>query len=318
MAATDIGFGDEIVADSTTTLALMGLGPLDPSRNAAICILSRDGSRRIVRVIETIIVNTARYPVYLTFPLHTAGGPQRWEGVRYHAMQTPIVEGQKRVLWNYHERRLHEGRKMVGLYCPYTGTATSELSADPINGHGHATRIRSELAEVANGWDRIWHSRYIFSDHVRQQVTSRLIDGMLSLVDAAALKMAPSSNWRALLPAVEALHAKVRAICIGDPEIWSRELARKIDGPAFMTRLQAGELPDVNMATTPWSPGLKIAEASIPKGSTVNATREIAARWHDAQREVVESSLLPYYDTFVSRPEEQIWGYAADTHEHEL
>ena len=117
---------------------------------------------------------------------------------------------------------------------------------DPVNPIPATSKIRDALSGIAAGWDVVWHSRYIFSDHLRQQVTGRLVDGLLAnierniqtlLTDARPVE---NTYWKAKLPPLEAAAATICGLCTGDPYVWGRALARNIDLHAFRVRLDQG------------------------------------------------------------------------------
>ena len=320
-----ITFGDEIVATSEITWA--GLHKVEARGQvpATLVHVSRDGSRRIVRTLVIHIVDPINYPDYATNPFSSHYPNQRWEGIRYLAANLPRQPGQKVLLWNQPARlsKLPKDRDMVGMYVPYgTANQTTRLSDYPVNPYQRCRELRDEIAAIAHGWDWTWHGRYVFSDHLRQQVTGRLVDGLLAESEskiAAYLAATPDpendTTWETRLATLEAEVKIVCDICTGDPAIWARRIARNVDLHAFRARLDAGEVPKPDTTTTPWTPGTAVRKLIIPSTVKITSERiELAARWHDANRAIVESTILGYYD--LTLPVELEYGYEIG-HEHD-
>ena len=320
-----ITFGDEIVATSEITWA----GLYRPERGyqvpATLVHVSRDGSRRVVRTTEIHIVDPLKLPDYATNPFSTHYPNQRWEGIRYLASNLPRQPGQKLLLWNqpFPPSRLPKDRDMVGMYVPYgIANQTTRLSDYPVNPYQRCRELREEIAAIAHGWDWTWHGRYVFSDHLRQQVTGRLVDGLLAESEtkiaaylAATTDPENDTTWETRLATLEAEVKIVCDICTGDPAIWARRIARNVDLHAFRARLDAGEVPKPDTTTTPWTPGVAVRKLIIPSTVKITSERiELAARWHDANRAIVESTVLGYYDRGL--PVELEYGYEIG-HEHD-
>ena len=320
-----ITFGDEIVATSEITWA--GLHKVETAGGvpATLVHVSRDGSRRVVRTTEVHIVDTIKHPDYATNPFSTHFPYQRWEGIRYLAANLSRQAGQKVLLWNLPGRliKLSKDRDMVGMYVPY-GAAhqTTPLSYYPVNPYERCQELRDEIAVIAHGWDWTWHGRYVFSNHLRQQVTGRLVDGLLAESEskiaaylAATTDPENDTTWETRLATLEAEVKVVCDICTGDPAIWARRIARNVDLHAFRARLDAGEIPKPDTTTTPWTPGAAVRKLAIPSTVKITSERiELAARWHDANRAIVESTILAYYD--LTLPVELEYGYEIG-HEHD-
>ena len=181
---TPISYGSAITTDSVATLESLGGLPTSRWQRLAFLIVSRDGSRRVLNVGQATLINLVLYPAYATKPLHSnpAAEIQRWDGCRLVALSMPRETGQQVLLWNQglQTKGFPDGKLMVGFYVPYTGTPTAGLSAEPVNHIPLMHTLRSELSSIAAGWDIFWHSRYVFANHVRQQVVSRLVDGLLA------------------------------------------------------------------------------------------------------------------------------------------
>ena len=320
-----ITFGDEIVATSEITWA----GLYRPERwhqvPATLVHVSRNGSRRVVRATEIHIVDPLKLPDYATNPFSTHYPNQRWEGIRYLAANLPRQPGQKLLLWNqpFPPSRLPKDRDMVGMYVPYgVANQTTRLSDYPVNPYERCQELRDEIAAIAHGWDWTWHGRYVFSDHLRQQVTGRLVDGLLAESEtkiaaylAATTDPENDTTWETRLATLEAEVKVVCDICTGDPAIWARRIARNVDLHAFRARLDAGEVPKPDTTTTPWTPGTAVRKLIIPSTVKITSERiELAARWHDANRAIVESTILGYYD--LTLPVELEYGYEIG-HEHD-
>ena len=323
---TPVSYGDAITTDSVATLESLGGLPVTQYQALAFLIVSRDGSRRILNVGKATLANTTLLPVYATKPLHSGalGGLQRWEGCRLVALSMPRETGQQVLLWNQglHSRAAPEGKRMVGLYVPYTGTPTALLSAEPVNHVPLIDTLRSELSSIAAGWDIFWHSRFVFANHVRQQVVSRLVDGILAYgwaeiakVEAAA-RPGVSPAWKM----ETALTADIVRMAVGpitgDPGLWARRMARNIDVEAFRLRLAKGEIPGVDTRAMPWGPTAETLIRTTPTGD-VNEKNVAIVEWHEAHQVNTESEILPYHDDELQRPVEQSFGYE-DSHEHDL
>ena len=132
---------------------------------------------------------------------------------------------------------------------PYAVGGQTRPVPDPVNPIFVTSKVRDAVSAIAAGWDVVWHSRYVFSDHLRQQVTGRLVDGLLADVEreiqAVLTNSRPIENtdWKAKLPPIEAAAKAVCGVCVGDPYVWARSLARDIDLDAFRLRLDAGRDP---------------------------------------------------------------------------
>ena len=320
-----ITFGDEIVATSEITWA--GLHKVEARGQvpATLVHVSRDGSRRVVRTTEVHIVDPLNFPDYATNPFSTHYPNQRWEGIRYLAANLPRQSGQKLLLWNQQTSgsRLPKDRDLVGMYVPYgAANQATPLSDYPVNPYERCQELREEIAVIAHGWDWTWHGRYVFSDHLRQQVTGRLVDGLLAESEtkiaaylAATTDPENDTTWETRLATLEAEVKVVCDICTGDPAIWARRIARNVDLHAFRARLDAGEVPKPDTTTTPWTPGAAVRKLIIPSTVKITSERiELAARWHDANRAIVESTILGYYD--LTLPVELEYGYEIG-HEHD-
>ena len=96
--------------------------------------------------------------------------------------------------------------------------------------------------------------------------------------------------------------------------MWARALARNIDLDAFRLRLDAGEIPAVNMSTKPWQPGATVSALTVPPNTDVNAKKELVARWHDSNKATVENDLLRWHDEVLLDPEPTY--LATDDHFH--
>ena len=326
MPQTTISYGSTITTDSVATLESLGGLPTLKWQPLAFLIVSRDGSRRILNVGKAVLANLILYPVYVTKPLHSSplNDFQRWEGCLLVALAMPRETGQQVLLWNQgtYSKVAPEGKRMVGLYVPYTGAPTAGLSAKPVNHIPLMHTLRSELASIAAGWDIFWHSRFVFANHVRQQVVSRLVDGLLTYgwaeiakVEAAARPgVNPAWKMETILTA-DLVRMAVGPIT-GDPALWARRMARNIDVEAFRLRLDKGEIPGVDTRANPWGPTAETLIRTTPTGD-VNEKKVAIAEWHEAHQVNTESLILPYHDDELQRPGEQSFGYEYE-HEHEL
>ena len=100
-----ISWGDEIKPDSVFSWSHLGYDPGEGSANTTIVVLSRDGSRRIVRARHAGVARLPHLPQYaVVFTPDRAF--QSWEGIKIHIewvkddpaqtvllMQTPRGEG---------------------------------------------------------------------------------------------------------------------------------------------------------------------------------------------------------------------------------
>ena len=318
---TPISWGDEIKPDSVWSWSHLGYDPSNPFATLTLVILSRDGSRRIVRATSASVARASHHPTYaiVSTPDDTF---QNWEGIKLHAewikdypgqtvlmLQTPIGKGSI------------SRHKMPGLFMPngVIGAQTRPVP-DPVNPIPGTSKIRDAVSGIAAGWDVVWHSRYIFSNHLRQQVTGRLVDGLLADIerDTQALltnaRPLENTDWKAKLTVVETAAKAVCGMCTGDPFLWARTLARNIDIDAFRLRLDQGEIPAVNLTTKPWQPGATVSAITFPPNTDVNAKKELVARWHDTNQAAVENDLLRWHDEVFLDPETTY--EATDDHFH--
>ena len=325
---TPISYGSAITTDSVATLESLGGHPTTRFQSLALLVTSRDGSRRILNVGKTTLANTTLFPVYATKPLRSnpIGGLQRWEGCRLVALAMPRETGQQLLLWNQgdHSRAVPAGKQMVGLYVPYTGTPTALLSKKPVNHIPLIHTLRSELSSIAAGWDIFWHSRFVFANHVRQQVVSRLVDGLLTYGWAEIAKVESASRpgvspaWKMETALTADLVRMAVGPITGDPGLWARRMARNIDVEAFRLRLAKGEIPGVDTRAMPWGPTAETLIRTTPTGD-VNEKNVAIVEWHEAHQVNTESEILPYHDDELQRPVEKSFGYDYEhEHEHEL
>ena len=323
-----ISYGSTIKTDSVATLVSLGGNPSTRYQSLGLLVVSRDGSRRILNVGKTTLVNTVLLLPFATKPLHSSpvGGFQRWEGCRLVALSMPRETGQQLLLWNQgdHSRAVPAGKQMVGLYVPYTGSPTALLSKNPVNHIPLIHTLRSELSSIAAGWDIFWHSRFVFANHVRQQVVSRLVDGMLAYgwAEIAKVEAAASPGVNPAWQMETALTADIVRMAVGpitgDPALWARRMARNIDVEAFRLRLAKGEIPGVDTLATPWGPTAQTLISTTPTGD-VNEKNVAIVEWHEANQVNTESEILPYHDDELQRPVEQSFGFEYEhEHEHEL
>ena len=322
--APPITYGDSITESSIATLASLGGFPSTPWLDLSPLILSRDGSRRIIRVGPKItLINLVLYPALAISPVTSLGGVQRWEGCRLAALAVPREPGQDVVLWNRGNHRMAapKGRYMVGLYAPYRGLQNTELSKTPVNHIPAVRTVRADLARISAGWDVFWHSRFVFQNHLRQQVVSRLVDGILSYGWAemarvsAAARPVQSLTWETAVALSADLVRMAVGPITGDPALWARRLARNIDVDAFRIRLDKGEVPGVDTMATPWGPTAATLISTTPAGD-VNEKKVAVAEWHEAHQRNTEDVILKYHDSEMQRPFEEHDGYS-DEHDHD-
>ena len=307
---TLINWGDEIKPDLAWDWTHLGFSPGDGYGTLVLIVLSRSGSRRIMRALHAVVPKASTFPLEAVLS-DPSDNFQNWEGIKRHAEWVKDFPTQTVLML---EPPVGKGAvgfyQMSGKYMPngVIGAQTRPV-VEPVNPIPATSKIRDALSGIAAGWDVVWHSRYIFSDHLRQQVTGRLVDGLLANterdIQALLTDARPAENtyWKAKLPPLEAAAETICGLCTGDPYVWGRALARNIDLDAFRLRLDQGEIPAVDMTTKPWQPGTTVASITFPPGTDVNAKKELVARWHDTHKAIVENDLLRWYDEVVRDPE---------------
>ena len=157
--------------------------------------------------------------------------------------------------------------------------------------------------------------RYMFSDHLRQQVTGRIVDGLLAFAWARINYFTNGYNpasWEADILPIEQDVKLVCDICEGDASLRSRQVARNLDLLAFQLRLNAGEVPKLVTTSIPWQPGIAVAKANLAGITNINERNEVSARWHDRNRQIVEDNILRYYDVNMQLAPEVTYGYTTD------
>ena len=309
-AQAPISWGEEVKPDSVWSWSHLGYSPVVSHAEFRFMIMSRDGSRRIIRAP---VAGIPRGGNFLDRAVISTPDDyfQLWEGLKLHAEWLKDRSDQTVLLIASLAPGATVGfHNMPGTYLPYnTLNGQVLISPDPVNPIPGANKIRDAISSIAAGWDVVWHSRYIFSDHLRQQVTGRLIDGFLANIEreikTLLINARPAENtyWKAKLAVVETVAETMCGMCTGDPYVWARALARNIDLHAFRLRLDQGEVPAVNMATKPWQPGTTITSATFPPNTDVNAKKELVARWHDSNQAIVENELLRWHDEVFLDPE---------------
>ena len=312
-----IHYGDTITATSEVTITSLGRDiTKDYEAYITVVFMSRDGSRRIVRAEAMEVVNANLATSFATRPL-TFDYVQRWEGVRNTALHL-AQPGQTPILWNgaRHRRTAPKMREMVGLYVPYgAATKTSELSTTPVNPLLRCGELKETLAITAHGWDQGWMGRYMFSNHLRQQVTGRVVDGLLAYAWARINYFINGYNRLTFATDILLIERDVKLvcdICEGDTSLRSRQVARNLDLLAFQLRLNLGEVPKPITTSIPWQPGAPVAKANLDGITNVNERNEVSARWHDRNRQLVEDNILRYYDVDMQVAPEETYGYTTD------
>ena len=309
---TLINWGDEIKLNSDLAWdwAHLGFVPSNGTGTMALIVLSRDGSRRIVRGTWASIPRETHYPDHAVLK-EPSSGYQNWEGIIRHVQWVKDDPAQTVFMLQPPEGEGRVGvQQMPGRYMPHgvIGGQTRPV-LDPVSPITAMSKVRDDISGIAAGWDTVWHSRYVFSDHLRQQVTGRLVDGLLANIERdiqtllTDARPAENTYWKAKLPPLQVAAKTICGVCAGDPYVWARVLARNIDLNAFRVRLDQGQIPAVDMTTKPWQPGTTIASLTFPPNTDVNAKKELVARWHDTNKAVVENDLLRWYDEVVRDPE---------------
>ena len=304
MVLAPISWGDEVRPDSVWSFEHLGYSPIVGYASIMLVVLSRDGSRRIMTAPQAGVSNPDIRPT----DVHDLSRPdksfQGWAGMKLYAELQRADPGQKIILLQFPVGEDHiPHHKLPGMYLPYgvIGPQTRMVS-EPVNPIGGARRVRDAISPIAAGWDVVWHSRYVFQDHLRQQVTGRLVDGLLANIERGLQALltnsrpAENSYWKAKLAAIEVEAKAVCGVCTGDPYVWARTLARNIDLDEFRLRFDQGQVPAMNLTTKPWQPGATVAAATYPPNTDVNAKKELTARWHDSNQKVVEDALLKWHD----------------------
>ena len=318
-----ISWGDEIKPDSVWSFEHLGFAPNVRWADITLVTISRDGSRRIVHANTVGVSN----PLIRPNDVHDGSSLQLqlqgWTGIKLQTEWTKTDPGQTVFLLGLPRGagRLPPTR-MAGRYLPYSpiGEQTRSMYT-PVNPIPVTSKVRDDISTIAAGWDVVWHSRYVFSDHLRQQVSSRVVDGLLADIErdiqAILTNSRPAENdyWKAKLPPIEVAAKAVCGICTGDPFLWARTLARNIDLHAFRLRLDQGEVPALDLTAKPWKPGANVASVTFPPNTDVNAKKELAARWHDTNRATVENDLLRWYDEVLHDDPEPMQE-PADDHYH--
>ena len=309
-AQAPISWGDEIRPDSVWSWSHLGYTEFDRTANIVPIVLSRSGSRYIMRAQIAHIPRASFYPEQAV--VSTPNNPiQSWEGIKIHVewLKDDPAQTVLMVQWPKGEGHVRP-EKMPGMFMPHgTIGAQTRPVTDPVNPIHGTDKIRDAVSAIAAGWDVVWHSRYVFSDHLRQQVTGRMVDGLLADIErdiqTLLTNASPAANtyWKAKLTPIEVAAKALCALCTGDPYVWARILARNVDLDAFRLRLDQGQVPALDMATKPWQPGTTVAALTFPPNTDVNAKKELVARWHDANKAIVENDLLRWYDEIVSDPE---------------
>ena len=305
-----ISWGDEIRPDSVWSWSHLGYTEFDKSAHILLIILSRSGSRYIMRATSAYIPRASFYPdqaIVSTPDLHI----QTWEGIKNHVEWLKDDPAQTILMlrWPVGEGNVRPD-KMRGMFMP-EGTigAQTRPVPDPVNPIHGTVKIRDAVSAIAAGWDGVWHSRYVFSNHLRQQVTGRVVDGLLANIERdcqallATARPTENTNWKAKLTPIEVAAKALCGVCTGDPYVWARNLARNIDLDAFRLRLDQGQIPALNMAAKPWQPGATVAVMRVPPNTDVNAKKELVARWHDTNKATVEEHLLRWHDEVFLDPE---------------
>ena len=319
-----INWGDEIKPDSVWSYENLGYAPTHPYATVVLVVLSRDGSRRIVYSPTAGVSN----PLIRPNDVHDGSRPdktfQGWKGIKLHAEWIKTDPGQTVFLLQHPKGEGHYGaHRFPGNYLPHGVIgAQTRVSLVPVNPIPAMSKVRDAISTIAAGWDTVWHSRYVFSDHLRQQVTSRVVDGLLADIERNIQTLLtdarPSDNdyWKAKIPPIEAAAKALCGICTGDPYLWARTIARNIDLDAFRLRLDQGEVPAMNLTTKPWQPGATVASVTYPPATDVNEKKELAARWHDTNRAIVEDDILRWYDEDLHDDPEPIFE-PTDDHFHQ-
>ena len=304
-----ITWGDEILPTSMVTHESLGGDVGTHAYSGFLLVISADGTRRVVAEKVHGIFNILLYPYFLTEPADRGGQAHRWEIIRGRAISLLEHPDEKVILWHFTQHSPSEpGTPHIGKYLPYTVSVNkTHLSATPTNHITSCNNLKEILTTIAHGWDRDWRSRFVWHDHLRQQVTGKMVDGMLahaykSVLDYEAATVPGATGWEVSIKPIEKIVKNVCDVCYGDSQVWGRRFARNMDLAAFNVKLLKGEIPKINTETTPWSPGDTITKIVLPDTLDENQKRTKAAEWHGQNWLYVEDNLLPYYDTVVANP----------------
>lgn len=201
-------------------------------------------------------------------------------------------------------------RAIEGIYSPpvsYLGYDYRQ-SATPVNQVVKLREWRPIVARAMHGYE-ILRLSGTFADATSEQrrVIGLLVHGLLGhawwaltfwagLVDRAGT---PLPIWEAGQNVPQAV---ITAICSApcNTETWARRALRRIDVAAFAADLDAGRIPTINTATTPWSPGSRITSQSAPQGEVLTATS--IADFHASLKGQAEKA-LDHYDDHVAHIE---------------
>ena len=308
-ASDVITWGDEILPLSVVTHKSLGGDVGTGAYSGAVFIISADGTRRIVDEHHYAIMNILLYPTFLTEDITRPGDAHRWEVIRERALKLLKNPGEKAILWPRAAYYSGEPENQhTGQYLPYAVSAShTPVSATPTNYITSYRNLKEVLVTIAHGWDRDWRSRFVWHDHLRQQVTGKMVDGMLAhayknVLAYGAATVPGAVGWEASIAPSEKIVKNVCDVCYGDSQVWGRRFARNMDLTAFNVRLLKGEIPKINTSTTPWSPGTTITKVVLLDTLDINQKRIKAAEWHGQNWQYVENNLLPYYDTVVVNP----------------
>ena len=323
--APPITYGDPITESSIATYPSLGGFPSTRWIDMSPLILSRDGSRRIVKVGPNADVYQhhpvpgirdqaadlwGRYPAVGGVP---PGGADDSQGAGAGVGALESRESQN----GRPEGSVH-GRTLCALPRQYPDYRAIQDAGQPHPSRpGGSCRACEDLRWVG----RVLAQPLRVPNHLRQQVVSRLVDGILlygwaemSRV-ALAARPAQSDAWKGETTLSADLVRMAVGPLIGDPALWARVLARNIDVDAFRIRLDAGQVPGVDTRATPWGPTAETLISTTPTGD-VNEKKVAVAEWHEAHQRNTEDVILKYHDSEMQRPIEEHDGYE-DEHEHD-
>ena len=203
------------------------------------------------------------------------------------------------------------------------------VSADAGQPHpSWSGRFAADLARISAGWDVFWHSPFRVSPITfRQQVVSRLVDGILAYGWA---EMARRSLRRRDLAGTVAAPGRWKTALVCRPRADGRRPNHGRPGAVGATsgtehrrgRLQdaprrKGRFPGVDTRATPWGPTAETLISTTPTGD-VNEKNVAVAEWHEAhQRQHRGTSFSSTTMTNSSEPVEESFGYDYE-HEHDL
>ena len=316
--STHINWGDEITSTSTVPNENFGAttGNVTEHTYIGLAVLSKDGSRRIIRSRIMVVSNVGTAypdPTYIY---------QIWENMRTYALSLIDEPGQKvhMIGSQYHTAEAIKGRPLVGKYLPYTVVENTEPVDDPVNLIPAALEYKKNLANMAHGLDISWNGRYMYENRATRKFISELVCGLIvhgfEKIDGWVNASTPAlnDNWKTTETLMDSFMQKICNTCTKDIIVWPRILIRKCNMFLFRIMLDNAQIPSVNTITTPWSPGEILNKKVLDTSLAYKEKKKVVDAWHDSNYYKAESIVLAYYDDLKYKPE-KTYGYNMD-HDH--